>query len=65
MYVCVCKAITDKQIQQAVADGATNFRAVRDQLGAATQCGSCATMTRELIDEYQADLSPKNFYQVA
>lgn len=51
MFVCICKAVTDGDIKQAVADGANSFREVRDQLGAATQCGKCACMTRDIIQE--------------
>ncbi|PIE40935.1 MAG: (2Fe-2S)-binding protein [Gammaproteobacteria bacterium] len=55
MYVCICKAVTDNDIKQAVADGACSFRDVRNQLGAATQCGKCATTTRDIIKQ---ELSP-------
>lgn len=51
MFVCICKAVTDGDIKQAVADGACSFRDVRDQLGAATQCGKCATTTRDIIQQ--------------
>lgn len=51
MYVCVCKGITDSQIREAVADGATSLRGVRSRLGVASQCGNCARCAKDVIDE--------------
>lgn len=51
MYVCICKGITDSQITDAVADGATNLRQVRKALGVASQCGKCGVLAQEIIDE--------------
>ncbi|MBB3167821.1 bacterioferritin-associated ferredoxin [Simiduia aestuariiviva] len=51
MYVCICKGITDSQITDAVAEGATNLRQVRKALGVASQCGKCGVLAQEIIDE--------------
>lgn len=51
MYVCICKGITDSQITDAVADGATNLRQVRKALGVASQCGKCGVLAQEIIDD--------------
>ncbi|AOS98627.1 Bacterioferritin-associated ferredoxin [Microbulbifer aggregans] len=51
MYVCICKGITDRQIKEAVYDGTTSVRALRRQLGVSSQCGRCAELTQEIIDE--------------
>lgn len=51
MYVCLCKGITDTQIIEAVAGGATNLRRVRKALGVASQCGKCHLMAQEIIDQ--------------
>ncbi|BFM12319.1 hypothetical protein R50072_24720 [Simiduia litorea] len=51
MYVCICKGITDSQITDAVAGGATNLRKVRKALGVASQCGKCSMLAQEIIDE--------------
>lgn len=51
MYVCVCRGITDSQISDAVAGGATNLRQVRKTLGVASQCGKCGILAQEIIDE--------------
>lgn len=57
MYVCVCKGITDRQIKAAINDGANSVGQLRKALGVASQCGKCASMTRELLDEVQATRS--------
>lgn len=51
MYVCVCKAVTDGQIRQAVDQGCCSMRELRNELGVATQCGRCAVSAREVLDE--------------
>ncbi len=55
MYVCLCKAITDGQIRAAVADGAHTFQKVAQQTGCGTQCGQCACMAKEIVDETLAE----------
>ncbi len=43
MYVCVCKAVTERQIATAATkDGVTRMRELRQQLGVTTQCNRCA-----------------------
>lgn len=42
MYVCVCHAVTDRDITHAAANGARTVRDLRDSLGVASSCGRCA-----------------------
>ncbi|BFM20302.1 bacterioferritin-associated ferredoxin [Gilvimarinus japonicus] len=51
MYVCLCKGITDHQIEAAVHEGAHSLGKLRKTLGVASQCGKCASLTREILDE--------------
>jgi len=51
MYVCICKAVTDKQIRAAKEAGADSFEAIQAELGVATCCGRCEPMARELIGD--------------
>jgi len=51
MFICLCKGITDHQIKDAVANGATSLNAVRKNLGVATQCCKCLSDARAVIDE--------------
>jgi bacterioferritin-associated ferredoxin len=41
MIVCVCKAVSDRQIKNAVRGGATRVRDLTRQLGVGTCCGKC------------------------
>jgi len=56
MYVCICKAVTDREIRSAVLDGATTVRALRKQLGCTGQCGKCKQQVREIRDETLVEL---------
>lgn len=53
MYVCICNGITDTQIRKAVAGGATSLEDLHDELGVASQCGSCSDHALGLINELQ------------
>lgn len=41
MYVCVCAAVTDRQVDTAILAGADTVEAVGDSTGAGTGCGGC------------------------
>ena len=51
MYVCVCKAVTDKQIRRAAAKGVDNLYELREALGVASGCGSCADAAESILEE--------------
>ena len=51
MYICLCNAVTDKEIAQAVSDGANNLSSVQNATGAATGCGCCKRTTEIIIDQ--------------
>jgi len=53
MYVCVCKAVTDRQIRQAAADGARTLKDLRRELGVTRDCGRCASCAHECLKEAQ------------
>lgn len=51
MYVCVCKAVTERRIRQEVLNGATDYDQVQERLEVGVCCGQCQDATREVIDE--------------
>ncbi len=51
MYVCICRQVTDRDIHQAVAQGACHMRDLREQLGVSAQCGKCAGCARDVLNE--------------
>lgn len=51
MYVCVCKAVTDRQIREAAMGGARTLKDLRRDLGVTSDCGRCASCARECLKE--------------
>lgn len=51
MYVCICHAVTDREIRDCIADGAHSMRELRAELKVGTQCGKCACDVRALLKE--------------
>ncbi|RIX45023.1 MAG: (2Fe-2S)-binding protein [Rhodocyclales bacterium GT-UBC] len=51
MYVCVCQAVTDRQIREAAASGARTLRDLRRDLGVTKDCGRCASCAHECLRE--------------
>lgn len=49
MYVCICNAITDKQIRRAARSGASSIYDLQNQLGVAAGCGSCQDHAAEIL----------------
>ena len=49
MYVCVCRAVSDSKIRQAVEQGACTVRALKDRFGVGSVCGRCVPEARHLI----------------
>lgn len=49
MFICICNAITERQVQSAVADGAHTMSDLQGQLGIATCCGRCAETAAEYL----------------
>lgn len=49
MYICVCKAVTDRQIEQAVREGACSLRDLTRECGLGTGCGKCVPAAREVL----------------
>ncbi len=41
MYVCVCNAVTEQQVKQAINEGAITTGQLRQKLDVVQQCGSC------------------------
>ena len=58
MYVCICNAITAKEIRQAVDDGITNLWDLQNSLGVAAGCGSCKDVAMSVLSESLADAKP-------
>jgi bacterioferritin-associated ferredoxin len=62
MYVCICKAVTDKQIRRAAARGVDSLYELRETLGVGSGCGSCADMAQDILMQHQHRRSNPSLY---
>jgi len=59
MYVCICQAVTDRQIHHAVREGVVTFEQLRMELGVSTCCGRCRPMALKVFHEARAQHFPR------
>ena len=52
MYVCVCHAVTDKDIRKAVDGGARSLFDVQNELPVGSCCGRCEDTAESVVNEY-------------
>ena len=55
MYVCVCMAVTEVEVEAAIADGATTREAVTRVCRAGGDCGACHGMIDAKIEDHLED----------
>ncbi|TSE00685.1 (2Fe-2S)-binding protein [Skermania sp. ID1734] len=51
MYVCICRAVTEKEVAEVVDAGARTVDDVGERCGAGTGCGSCKERICAILDE--------------
>lgn len=49
MFVCHCKAVTDRTIRGLVNEGCTDVEELAEMCGAGDRCGSCIPYLEALI----------------
>ena len=52
MYVCLCQAVRDSEVQAALKEGCRSLDALTDQLGVGAGCGGCREHVQSLIDAH-------------
>ncbi len=52
VVICTCLGITDKDIEQAVKDGARSWEALQEATKIGTVCGGCKGRAEELLHEF-------------
>lgn len=65
MFVCICNAVPEKCLREAVAEGATDFESLRDATCAATCCGCCEPEVRAILDDALQGQAPSRRYRAA
>lgn len=58
MYVCVCRAVTEQHIREAVQDGARTLKDLCLNLGIIRDCGRCASCAYECLQDARGGTRP-------
>ena len=53
MIVCICHAVNDRKIQEAVRNGATTVAKVTQRCKAGGDCGACRRDIKQMIDDHR------------
>jgi len=56
MYICHCRAVSDRTIRAEIELGAEDEDDIGDRCGAGTRCGSCLDEIRRLCHEIRIDI---------
>ena len=51
MYVCLCNAITEKQIIKAQSQGYLTMSQITQHLGVGDNCGSCIPAAKAILND--------------
>jgi bacterioferritin-associated ferredoxin len=57
MYVCLCNALTDRDVSRASAQGACRPAEILAACNCRAQCGTCARMLRDLARRHAVELA--------
>ncbi len=52
MYICLCHAVTDSRIKEAMNNGASSVQDLKDELNVATCCGRCLNEVNDIVENY-------------
>lgn len=53
--LCPCKKVMAKEVLQAVAKGATDYRSVKKETGAGSKCGKCKKDIEKFLKKLEQD----------
>ncbi|CAC9536443.1 hypothetical protein BHECKSOX_1529 [Bathymodiolus heckerae thiotrophic gill symbiont] len=51
MYICICNAVTDRDIQTAIDNGACSMNDLSKQLKVGTCCGRCKDCAKKMLNQ--------------
>lgn len=57
MYVCVCLAVTESEVQNVIEGGASTREAVTRACRAGGDCGACHGMIETMIEDHLDDMA--------
>jgi bacterioferritin-associated ferredoxin len=58
MYVCVCLAVSDREVREAIEGGASTREAVTRVCKAGGDCGACHGMIATMIEDHLEESGP-------
>ena len=51
MYICICNAVTETDIERAVETGVDCMQRLQSELGISTRCGACIRDAERCFDK--------------
>jgi bacterioferritin-associated ferredoxin len=66
LYVCICNAVTEREMHAAIDAGATTIKALNRQLGVGAQCGACVGCAKACLAKRQGQTTafPANVFAI-
>ena len=58
MFVCICHAVTEREVRDQILLGADTEQEIGRRCGAGTGCGSCLDRIGDMIDESARSAAP-------
>ena len=58
MYICLCNAVTDRDVRCCVEQGARSVSELRCELGIGASCGRCVPAAEEILQEQKRESLP-------
>ena len=55
MYLCVCNAVSENKVVEAIQSGCSSFIEISTATGLCAQCGQCAFKAKKECDRLLAD----------
>lgn len=63
--MCICNGISDKQINSALANGSSNFKEIKSELGIGNCCGQCVPFAKDMVDDKITAIQASQNYHLA
>jgi len=58
MYICICNAITERDVRECVRKGCCSMDELSVELGVGTSCGRCRPVASDILDESRLQPQP-------
>lgn len=59
MYVCICNALNERKVKEAIASCPGSVSRIYKHHGCAPQCGKCVPALRDMVRECGFALTPE------